>query len=307
MNRGTGVEMDWEPLPGGWSGESFLAAMGDERQVVRIYSPQRGHRERAAEVDAALFRLWRGLVPVPEVLEVRPGSEEVPQLLVTRYVEGVRADVVVRELVEAGESSALAELGEALGHVAAVLAGMPTTGPGVFTGPDLVPVVRRPEDHDLVALVESRPGRLQEWEPQLFEGLLEVAVQAQAELEADPGPLGRTCVVHGDFVPQNVIVAPTGHRVLAVVDPEHAHSGSPYRDLGSLVRFDRHPGWEEAVSGAWGAHRQVDPKRALHLARGADLLALVNLASRPGGNLVVDLADLFLREVAVTGDRHAHP
>lgn len=301
------MEMDWEPLPGGWSGESFLATTGDERQVVRIYSPQRGHRERAAEVDAALFRLLRGLVPVPEVLEVRPGSEEVPQLLVTRYVEGVRADTVVRECGEVRDSSALAELGEALGHVAAVLAGMPTTGPGVFTDPDLVPVVVRPEDHDLVALVESRPGRLQQWESRLFEGLLEVAVQVQAELDADPESLGRTCVVHGDFVPQNVIVAPGGRRVLAVVDVEHAHSGSPYRDLGSLVRFDRHPAWEEAVSGAWGVHHGVDPSRALHLARGVDLLALVNLASRSAGNLVVDLAELFLREVAVTGDRHAHP
>jgi hypothetical protein len=47
-----------EPLPGGWSGETFVAHVaGGERQVVRIYARDPGR----AEVDAALLRLVRGL------------------------------------------------------------------------------------------------------------------------------------------------------------------------------------------------------------------------------------------------------
>ena len=59
------------PLAGGWSGETFVADVAGERSVVRIYA-RPSHRGAAAhEVDAALLRLVRGLVPVPEVLEVR--------------------------------------------------------------------------------------------------------------------------------------------------------------------------------------------------------------------------------------------
>lgn len=297
------MDVVWEPLPGGWSGESFVATVAGERQVVRIYSPEREHRPRPAEVDAALIRLLWGLVPVPEVLEVRPGGDGTPPLLVTRYVDGVRADDVVRDLVDSGDDASLVGLGSALGHVAGVMAGIATVEPGEFEGPGLVPVPSLPESRDVVAVVDARPGRLAQWEPRLWEGLRDVAAEIQAELDA----VGRTCVVHGDFVPKNVVLDPEARTVRAVVDLEHAYSGSPYADLGSLLRFDRHPGWVESVAEAWGSHRGVDPVRAVDLARGADLAALVRLAARPGGNLVVDLADVFLREIATTGDRHAHP
>ena len=63
---------DSQPLAGGHSGETFLAEAAGERTVVRIYGERsaargpeapRGRRRRAA--------LVRGLLPVPEVLEVR--------------------------------------------------------------------------------------------------------------------------------------------------------------------------------------------------------------------------------------------
>ena len=79
------------PLPGGWSGETFVAEAAGERSVVRIYaSSARG--PAAAEIDAAVLRLVRGLVPVPEVLEVRPAQPhaDLPGLLVTSYLPGTR-------------------------------------------------------------------------------------------------------------------------------------------------------------------------------------------------------------------------
>ena len=59
------------PLAGGWSGETFVSQVGGERTVVRIYARPSHRGGRAHEVDAALLHLVRGLVPVPEVLEVR--------------------------------------------------------------------------------------------------------------------------------------------------------------------------------------------------------------------------------------------
>ena len=58
-----------EPLEGGWSGETFLAEAGGDRTVVRIFAGLR-HSPEAAQVQEALLTLVRGLLPVPEVLEV---------------------------------------------------------------------------------------------------------------------------------------------------------------------------------------------------------------------------------------------
>src|SRR5690606_16265805 len=103
-----GVEMTWDPLPGGWSGESFLAEIDGIRSVVRICAAPSARGERAAEVDAALMRLVRGLVPVPEVLEVKAARDGNPPLLITRYVPGARAD----DLVRGQDELVLASLGE---------------------------------------------------------------------------------------------------------------------------------------------------------------------------------------------------
>jgi hypothetical protein len=59
------------PLDGGFSGETFLAE-SEEPVVVRIYAGRGARRGTAAiEIDAAVLRLVRGPLPVPEVLEMR--------------------------------------------------------------------------------------------------------------------------------------------------------------------------------------------------------------------------------------------
>src|SRR5690606_12308591 len=139
------VEMQWEPLPGGWSGESFLTVVGEERVVVRICASPSPRGALAAQVDASLMRLVRGLVPVPAVVEVRPGRDGEPALLLTRYVEGLRADDVVRDQ----EPAVLTLVGEQLGRVAGTLAGMPTLVAGHFVDESLTVSPFSEEQSDL--------------------------------------------------------------------------------------------------------------------------------------------------------------
>lgn len=296
---GPAFDLPWQPLPGGWSGESFLSRAEGEAQVVRIYSPERERRRDAAQVDAALARLVRGLVPVPEVVEVRPEVDGQPALLVTRYVPGQRADDVVRAAHEAGDDSVLRRVGRGLGEVAGAMAGVPVLAPGRFTAPDLV-VVEDPAGEDVHARFERLAPRLRGWPQDLLRGLERLVVRAQERLDE----VGRHSLVHGDLNPKNVVLA-AGLEVAAVVDWEHAHASMPHADLGDLLRFDRNPVWERAVLEGWVSVRGGSRAQARDLARCADLGALLALAVRPGGNLVVDLADLFLREVASTGDWHA--
>lgn len=283
------------PLAGGWSGETFLSdltALGGERTVVRVYAA-RGRPAQAPEVDAAVLRLVRGLVPVPDVLEVRRGREDAPGLLVTAFVAGERLDEVLPRL----DAAAQAGLGAALGRLAADLAGMPQLEPGWFVDAGLHV---RPWRPDLPAYVDEVGPRLVGWTPDERGGLLAVAEEAQDRLDA----VGRTSLVHGDLNPKNVLVDPASPAVTAVVDWEFAHAGLPTADLGNLVRWDREPAWVEAVVGAWAERHRHAPGEVLDLARSADLWALVDLAVR-GGSPPARRAGEHLRAVARARDVHA--
>lgn len=289
-----------QPLAGGWSGQTFLADVAGERSVVRIYATS-GHRGPAAhEVDAALLRLVRGLVPVPEVLEVRRADPaiDLPALLVTSYVEGVRGDEVLSTLDDAG----LAVLGRHLGGLAATLAGMPMLRSGPFVDGDLTIgsfALNGQSLDGLPAFLDQLTiGGLSAGELDRLRGVL---VDAQALLDT----VGRVCLVHSDLNAKNVIVDPDTLEVRALVDWEFSHAGHPFADLGNLLRFDRRPAYAAAVLAAWTDRHGVDPAQALALARAADLWALLDLASRAGDNPVATRGLGLLQEIARTGDPQA--
>ncbi|MCY7395139.1 MAG: phosphotransferase [Nocardioides sp.] len=283
------------PLPGGWSGATFLAEAGGERSVVRIYAAVSERGPVAHEVDAALLHLVRGLVPVPEVLEVVPAdiARERPALLVTSYVEGARADVLLPTLDEAGRRS----LGATLGGLVADLGGMPQ----LRWGPFLDATLRLGSFGDL----DGQPAWVQAQEPRLvhlssdeLDGLRQVALDAQTLLDT----VTRVCLVHSDLNPKNLLVDPETLAVTALVDWEFAHAGHPYTDLGNLLRFERDPDFTQAVLDAYAARRAVSSADALALARAADLWALVELAGRRHDNPVAARADRLLRAIAWTRD-----
>jgi aminoglycoside phosphotransferase (APT) family kinase protein len=267
-----------------------------DRAVVRVYPPGDPRGPAAPEVDQAVLHLVRGLLPVPEVLDVRREQAEhgQPGLLVTSWMPGERGDLVLAGLDESG----LRRLGASMGRTAAVLAGMPMLRPGPFVDAELR-LGTFPEA-DLGEWVESR---LTTWSTGDRARLVAVADRAQDLLDLEP----RACLVHSDLNPKNVLVDATSLEVSAVLDWEFAHAGHPWTDLGNVLRFERHPAYVDAVLEAWTARHGGRPERLLDGARAADLWALVDLAARAGENPVADRADQLLRAVAGTGDLHAWP
>jgi aminoglycoside phosphotransferase (APT) family kinase protein len=290
------------PLDGGWSGETFLAEVAGERSVVRIYARPSYRGDRAQEVDAALLRLVRGLVPVPEVLEVRRADPvaDHPALLVTSYLPGVRADLLLPELDESG----LTTLGARLGRILADLAGMPMLRTGPFVDGNLTigsfAADGRPID-GLPAFVALNEQAFLHWSQAELKVLHGVATDAQALLDT----VGRCCLVHSDVNPKNLLVDADTLEVTGLLDWEFAHAGHPYTDLGNLLRFDRDPALVEAVLEAYTGRHGGTPADALDLARAADLWALVDLAARRGQNPVADRAHERLRAIVRAGDVHA--
>jgi aminoglycoside phosphotransferase (APT) family kinase protein len=291
------------PLAGGHSGETFVAESAGERSVVRIYA-QRGARRGASavEVDAAVLRLVRGLLPVPEVLEVRrpDPAAGTPGLLVTSYLPGERLDLCLPTMPDEVRAAVGTELGRILGR----LAQMPFLDAGRFVDRTLR-VEPFPDGADLVTWVTShRQGSaLATWPQHEYDALLGVAADAQAHLDG----LDRTCLVQGDLNPKNLLVDAGTGRVTGVLDWEFAHAGLPVTDLGNLLRFEREPVFADAVLAAYVESVPDTGPATLEQARAADLFALVDLAGRRGENPVTEQADALLRAVARTGDLSAGP
>jgi aminoglycoside phosphotransferase (APT) family kinase protein len=290
------------PIDGGFSGETFLAESAGERTVVRIYA-ERGARRgpMAVDVDAAVLRLVHGLVPVPDVLEVRrpDPAAGIPALLVTSFLPGERLDLVL----PGADADLRRQLGTNLGEVLARLAQMPMLRPGEFVDGELR-LEPLPAD-DLVSWVSAhRDGTaLAEWDEQAYDGLLEVADAAQALLDH----LDRACLVHSDFNAKNLLVDPSTAEVTAVLDWEFAHAGAAVEDLGNLLRFERETVFADAVMAAYRAHVPGATGTLLDEARAADLFALVDLASRREQNPVAARAHDLLLAIGTSGDLHAVP
>ena len=304
----TTLGLHLEPLEGGWSGRTFLGTVAGERTVVRVYPPEEA--EGPAR-DAAVLRLGRavlaGCAPVPEVLETRAGepSVGVPGLLLTEHLPGERGDLLLPRLDE----HALAHAGRASGEVVSRLAGAVQPRAGRFVDEQLTLAPWEPpwDAESLVDLVAALVPRL-DLVGADRDGLLGLAGDADDVLHdaAQEGP--GTVLVHGDLNAKNLLLATTENDqvvVTGVLDWEFAHAGSPWADLGNLLREQRSPAYVEAVLDTVAARRGVPADLALDLARAADLVAVVELATRRGSNPVSDAAHERLLVMVRARDLHA--
>ncbi|GAA2117719.1 phosphotransferase family protein [Nocardioides bigeumensis] len=293
------------PLAGGWSGQTFVGEVAGERCVVRVYAGDRtGLRgERAHEVDAALLHLVRGLVPVPQVLELRAPdvATDAPALLITSFLPGVRGDLLLPTLDDAG----LATLGANMGRLAADLGGMPMLRSGTFVDADLA-LGDLPGPDGLPEWVAAHEVALSGFTRDELAGLRELAVDAQGTLDVHD----RRCLVHGDLNPKNVLVDPGSLVITGLVDWEFAHAGHPFTDLGNLVRFERMPAYVDGLLAAYTERHGGAEHLAEATARAADLWALVDLAARhqsaPDNTVAADAHDL-LRAISASRDLRALP
>jgi aminoglycoside phosphotransferase (APT) family kinase protein len=300
----TDVAPTLTPMPGSNSGESFLAEMAGERTVVRIYAARGATRgEGAAEIDAAVLRLVRGLVPVPDVLEVRRADPTAgtPALLVTSFLPGRRVD----EVLSTADAALADRIGRSVGRVLSRLSQMPMLRAGDLVDGDLRITSRSPEGADLAGRVARHLDGpvLSEWSDPDRVALAQVADAAQDLLDRTE----RHCLVHGDLGPENLLVDPESGQVTGVVDWEHARAGSPFADLGNLLRSERAPAFTDAVLSTYADLVADSPDDLLTHARAADLSALVELASRRGRDRAADAAHDRLLAIARTGDLVAQP
>ncbi|GAA1703026.1 hypothetical protein GCM10009745_57970 [Kribbella yunnanensis] len=275
------------PLTGGYQGQTYAVTAGGEEAVLKLYvkDPDR------AVVDAALLQLVRGLLPVPRILDLkREGSLEDPPYLLMERLPGVNLQVYL----ETAGPDERRKVGAQLGELLARLSGMPFLTAGMFRGGELT-------------VEPFGPGDLEEYAAGLgvaYGGLAEVFAEAEDLLD---GAQNRFCLVHSDFNPKNLLVDPDTARITGLIDWEFSFAGSPYADLGNLLRFETDPVFAGAVlSGLRGSGVEL-PEPLVDLGRAADLWALLELASRAADNPVAAAAAALVYRMADTrtlsGDR----
>ncbi|MGZ0146441.1 phosphotransferase family protein [Kribbella sp. WER1] len=266
------------PLAGGYGGQTFAVSAGGEDAVIKFYAKDPGR----AAVDAGLLELVRGLLPVPRVLELkRDGSYEEPPYLLTERLPGVNLQV----FLETAADEQRRTVGRQLGELLARLSGMPFLRPGMFRDDELTV-----EPFGLGDLAEYVAGL----GLGLADGFATVIDEAE-ELLA--GGADRFCLVHSDFNPKNLLVDPDTARITGLVDWEFAHVGSPYADLGNLLRFCEDP----VLAGAVLAELRWLGEPLVDLGRAADLWALLDLAGRAAEHEIAARAHRLVSRMADTG------
>ena len=290
-----------EPMPGGFSGETFRVGAAGEQAVLRLYlrSPHR------AAIDAALLDLVRALVPVPRVLDLRTPEMQTGDghaYLLTELLPGRRLE----EVLPTAEPRLRQTIATNLADVLARLSGIPFRRPGAFVDAGLSVGPRPAPADSLLDWVRAHQadGPLAAWPAADQEGLRAVADRADELLE----DCTRWCLVHSDFNAKNLLVDPETGAVTGVLDWEFSHAGTPYTDVGNLLRHQRDEGFQDAVLTRLlerAPAMPANPGTLLELARAADLWALVELASRAGQHQPADAAHHLLRAVARERDLHA--
>jgi hypothetical protein len=194
-------------LPAGRTNSNYKLALSDgQRCVLRLYN--RGSPER----DAYVMRLLRGLVPVPEEL----ARGETWSLFA--FIDGA---LLSDSPADSGTAAqALARISTVRFESAGWINADGTVSPFSFEG-----------GGGFVEGLLDRPDVCAWLDGGMISAIRTLHRREAARL-AEIGTESR--LVHGDFNPTNILVHDGA--VAAILDWEWSHSGSPYMDIGNLLR-----------------------------------------------------------------------
>lgn len=269
------------PLPGGLTNSNFRIAFGDGRASIEAKLYQ--HEPNPAPVERAVHRLGaaRGL-PIPKLLDGADNNAitQTPYALF-EWIGGERLDLAVRGCAPRDVQTLAWKVGTALALIHAVHfeqfgffdADLNVQGPIDLGGSGMQAYFK---DVLMQGLARERLG------PACADALLAFAARESAILDTWHGA---PCLTHGDCGGTNILVTRQDAvwSVAGIIDWEFAFSGTPFFDLGNLLRapLGGLPGFTEGIADGYRAAGGVLPDNWRALAAMTDLLAWVESAARP--------------------------
>lgn len=246
--------------------------------VLRLFQrdPAQAAKERALHALAA----GRG-IPAPRLLGHGDDPATGLPFALLEWIDGQRLDEAARGL----DDATLLPLARSLGDALAAIHAVTFERSGFF---DSSLVVAEPADAGGAGLIGflrhvlvdgpggDRLGR------ELAGRLVAFAEREAGLLDRWPGP---PCLTHSDFGGTNILArqGPEGWAVAAVLDWEFAFAGSPFFDLGNLLRppLGARPGFAESVVAGYRAAGGALPAEWRRMAALADLFSWAEFLTRP--------------------------
>lgn len=249
--------LEVEALGGGRANETYRLGWGDRDLVLRrplVDDPAPGVPHGVEREAAALAAVAGTDVPAPSVVvpPERTGGLERPALVVEHLEGDVPEDAEPARFAEPERRRELAD------EMVDVLAGIHAVDPDAMD---------RPGDPLAPADALGRVRDQLDWAREATGGRrpLPVLEEVLDDLAGDPPEARETVHLHGDYKPDNLLLAPgLPPRIAGVLDWEMAGPGDPLLDLGWLLsywqaeadpspldgdleeRFGEHPAWPVA-------------------------------------------------------------
>jgi aminoglycoside phosphotransferase (APT) family kinase protein len=270
-----------EPLTGGLVNTNYRVRLAGRAEpvVLRVYADP-----EACPRDAALLRLVRDRVPVPEILLADSSGERCDRpYAVMSWIEGVPLE----EAMRSDPTGAPLVVGRAAGETLAAIGSHAFTQSGFF-GADLVPHEPSGETAEMATFpgyIEScfaAPGVAGRLGEPLATRLQELVRQSAAYLPDWQEP---AVLVHADYKSGNILVHPDGDRwrVAGVLDWEFAFAGPHLYDFTMLLRYSDElpPGFERGVAEGYTAAGGALPPDWKRCVRLLDFVNLLFFLRRP--------------------------
>lgn len=209
----------------GRSNTNYLLDTSEGKLVLRVHVRD----DALAAKERALYEHCRRLVPLPKLVGGDPDGVSVGHAFsLLEFVPGDSLEAVMAAGPSERLDSALCNLGHALAQLTTCR--FDIHGDLVASPHGTLAVRSWPfDDFERWALFDSPAGaRLGALRDELWDFLESAKLRYPQNLPPH--------LVHGDFNPSNILVAPDGE-ISAILDWEFAHSGNLWGDIGNLLRY----------------------------------------------------------------------
>jgi len=233
--RGAQSVVDIRPLEGGIMNWNYRIGLSGstERFVLRFHD----RMPTSCAKEVRVLGLVADVLPVPKVLMAAPaGAAGYPPFCILEFIDGIS----LRELRRRGDTEGVADACYDAGRLlprltrhgfdrAGVLSLALEVEDGPFAGASVGDIV----DH-----FAASPAFCRRIDSSLRDRLIAFMGEMAARVRDADQPV---CLAHGDFNSPNILVHRHSGRwsVAAILDWEFAFAGSPWCDIGNMLRYER--------------------------------------------------------------------